>query len=143
MHLGKRYKEREGAGWSERKDLGGEFQNYRIMRLTASAQGTYYFDEVGNDGDGKIRYSQLVDGVREAPKIASDEINSGTWLAHPFIAPDESYLLWDGRRDDGFGDSDIYISFRQHDGLMGLGDKPGRTGKYRRVGGRGKRHARW
>lgn len=127
MHLGKRYKERQQSGWSERKDLGGEFEHFRIMRLTASSRGTYYFDEVGNEGDGKIRYSKLVDGVRQSPKLASDVINSGTWLAHPFIAPDESYLLWDGKRDEGFGDSDIYISFRQEDGKWGsainLGDQ--------------------
>lgn len=59
--------------------------------------------------------------------MASDEINSGTWLAHPFIAPDESYIMWDGRKDGGFGSSDIYISFRQQDGAWGramnLGDE--------------------
>jgi hypothetical protein len=51
--------------------------------------------------------------------VVSAAINTGTWLAHPFIAPDESYLLWDGRRDEGFGGSDIYVSFRQDDGSWG------------------------
>lgn len=127
MHLGRRYKERTPSGWSEIKDLGGQFDGFRIMRLTASSVGTYYFDEVGTDGDGVIRYSRLVDGRREAPRLASDEINSGTWLAHPFIAPDESYILWDGRRDGGFGSSDVYVSFRQRDGswseAINLGDR--------------------
>ena len=127
MHLGKRYKQRTASGWSEIMDLGGAFDQFRIMRLTASAKGTYYFDEVGSDGDGQIRYSRLVDGEREEPRLASPAINSGTWLAHPFIAPDESYILWDGRREEGFGNSDIYVSFRQSDGSWGsainLGDK--------------------
>ncbi|WP_173205746.1 PD40 domain-containing protein [Sphingopyxis sp. BSNA05] len=127
MHLGKRYKQRTASGWSEIMDLGGKFDEFRIMRLTASANGTYYFDEVGSDGDGKIRYSRLVKGEREEPKLASPAINTGTWLAHPFIAPDESYILWDGRREEGFGSSDIYISFRQDDGSWGsainLGEK--------------------
>jgi len=127
MHLGKRYKERTEAGWSEIKSLGGKFEDIRIMRLTASSKGTYYFDEVGTDGDGAIRYSRLVDGVREDPRLASEEINNGTWIAHPFIAPDESYLMWDGKRHSGFGNSDIYISFRRQDGSWGnainLGDK--------------------
>lgn len=126
MHLGNRYMERTEYGWSEIKELGGEFEDMRIMRLTVSSQGTYYFDEVSTDGDGVIRYSRLVDGVREAPRPASEVINTGTWLAHPFIAPDESYLLWDGVRDEGFGESDIYVSFRQQDGSWGnainLGD---------------------
>ncbi len=127
MHLGKRFKLRTDDGWSELERFGGEFEELRIMRLTASSLGTYYFDEVGTDGDGRIRYSRMVDGKREKPRLASDAINTGTWLAHPFIAPDESYILWDGRKEGGFGDSDIYVSFRQSDGSWGsainLGEK--------------------
>ncbi|MDP1165047.1 hypothetical protein, partial [Klebsiella pneumoniae] len=77
MHLGRRYLERVGSGWSEVRELGGEFAELRIMRLTASAQGTWYFDEAGTDGDGVIRYSRLVDGLREAPRPASTAINTG------------------------------------------------------------------
>jgi len=128
MHLGKRYKERTDADWSERKSLGGPFEEILIMRLTASAKGTYVFDEAGSDdGDGVIRYSRLVDGKREAPRPFSKAINTGKYNAHPFIAPDESYIIWDGRRASGFGHSDIYISFKQQDGLWGaainLGDQ--------------------
>lgn len=119
MHLGRRYRERTEDGWSELRSLGGAFADLRIMRLTASARGTWYFDEVGTEGDGVIRWSRLVDGQREEPRVVSAAINTGTWLAHPFIAPDESYLLWDGRRDEGFGGSDIYVSFRQDDGSWG------------------------
>ncbi|WP_262696324.1 TolB-like translocation protein [Kordiimonas aquimaris] len=127
MHLGKRYKERMDTGWSEIKSLGASFEDIRIMRLTASSAGTYVFDEAGTDGDGVLRYSRLIDGKREEPKPLSKEINTGTWNAHPFIAPDESYIIWDGRRDSGFGHADIYISFRQDNGSWGnainMGDK--------------------
>jgi WD40 repeat protein len=127
MHLGGRYMERTDAGWSEVKSLGGPFEDIRIMRLSASSKGTYVFDEAGTDGDGVIRYSRLIDGKREDPRPFSKEINTGTWNAHPFIAPDESYIIWDGRRDSGFGKSDLYISFRAKDGSWGaainLGDK--------------------
>lgn len=127
LHLGKRYKTRQAQGWSEIKPLAEEFQNIRIMRLTASAKGTYVFDEVGTDGDGVLRYSSLKQGKRQAPQALSEKVNSGTWNAHPFIAPDESYILWDGRREKGQGNSDIYISYLQPDGTWGdainLGDK--------------------
>ena len=40
---------------------------------------------------------------------------------------DESYLIWDGEREDSFGGNDLYVSFRQHDGAWGeainLGNK--------------------
>ena len=47
--------------------------------------------------------------------------------SHPFIAPDESYIIWDSERDEGFGNGDIYISFKTQDGSWGkainMGDK--------------------
>lgn len=127
MHLGKRYKERTNNGnWSEIKNLGSPFDSLPIMRLTASSKGTYFFDEFKPDFTGDIRYSRLVDGKREAPKLLSKKINGGKSF-HPFIASDESYLIFDGKREDGYGDSDIYISFRTNDGSWGdainLGDK--------------------
>ncbi len=132
MHLGRRYKERtENGDWSDLKKLDTVFQEIQIMRLTASSKGTYVFDEIGMpDGDGVIRYSKLTNGKRELPKPFSKAINTGKMNAHPFIAPDESYLLWDGERDTGYGgygDSDIYVSFKKEDGTWGeainLGDK--------------------
>ena len=124
MHFGRKYKERTEAGWSEIKSLGTPFKDIRIMRLTVSAKGTYVFDAMG---EGILRYSRLIDGKRQEPKLFGKEINSGRFNAHPFIAPDESYILWDGRRDSGYGKADIYISFRQQDGSWGdainLGDK--------------------
>ncbi|WP_109437317.1 PD40 domain-containing protein [Aquimarina sp. AU119] len=129
MHLGRKYRERTETGdWSELKKLDPSFEEIQIMRLTASSKGTYVFDEIGMpNGDGVIRYSRLIDGKREKPKPFGKEINTGRMNAHPFIAPDESYLIWDGERDSGYGDSDIYISFKQQDGSWGaainLGDK--------------------
>jgi Tol biopolymer transport system component len=95
------------------------------MRLTASANGTYVFDEMSEQGN--LRYSRLIDGKREEPKSFGKQINTGKSNAHPFIAPDESYILWDGRRDSGYGNADIYVSFRQKDGswneAINLGEK--------------------
>ena len=126
MHLRNQYKERTETGWSVIKDLEGPFKDMRIMRLTASSKGTYFFDEFVEDRTGAIRYSRFVDGKREEPKLLSEKINSGKSF-HPFIAPDESYLIFDGHREGGYGDSDIYISFKQQDGSwadpINLGDQ--------------------
>ncbi len=131
MHLGGRYMERTKTGWSELKYLEAPFKNTDdmfIMRLSTSTNGTYYFDTYNkNNPNFPIRYSRLIDGKYETPKELSKTINTGTQLSHPFIAPDESYLIWDAKREDGYGNSDIYISFRQQDGSWGgainLGDK--------------------
>jgi hypothetical protein len=95
------------------------------MRLTASAKGTYVFDDYKSNG--VIRISTVKDGNRQEPVNIGPVVNSGKKTAHPFIAPDESYLIWDSEREEGFGDSDLYISFRQKDGTWGpainMGDK--------------------
>jgi len=126
MHLGKRYKERTEKGWSQVKSLGAPFDSLPIMRLSASSKGTYYFDEFKQDFTGDIRYSRLVNGRYEEPKLLGKEINSGKSF-HPFIASDESYLIFDSEREGGYGDSDLYISYREKDGSWGkvinLGDK--------------------
>jgi len=127
IHLGRRYMERnETNEWSEVKRLGAPFEDLPIMRLTASSKGTYFFDEFKQDFTGDIRYSRLIDGKYEEPKLISENINTGKSF-HPFIAPDESYLIFDSKREGGYGDSDIYISFRIQNGEWGnpvnLGDK--------------------
>ena len=131
MHLGDRYLKRTEAGWSELQKLKPPTvsnDSMYIMRLSSSANGSYYFDTYKEkDSTFPIRYSRLIDGKHEEPKALPKAINTGTFLSHPFIAPDESYLLFDAEREDGFGESDIYISFKQKDGTWGnainLGDK--------------------
>ena len=119
MHLGNKYRERTTSGWSEKKSLGPMFEreDWGIMRLSASARGTYVFDDY-KSGD-VIRISTLVDGKRQEPKKMGPVVNTGKMTAHPFIAPDESYLIWDSEREGGYGESDLYISFRQEDGSWG------------------------
>jgi hypothetical protein len=127
MHMAEGYKDRIGDGWSERISLGPMFEreDFGIMRLTASAKGTYVFDDYKSDD--LIRISALMDGKRQTPTPMGLMVNTGKWTAHPFIAPDESYLIWDSERAGGFGESDLYISFRQKDGSWGsainMGDK--------------------
>ncbi|GGA68859.1 hypothetical protein GCM10011369_08090 [Neiella marina] len=119
MYMAEGYKEREGESWSERKSLGPliDRDDWGIMRLSASAKGTYVFDDYKSND--VIRISTVENGQRQAPKLMDAMVNSGQWTAHPFIAPDESYLIWDSEREEGFGDSDLYISFRQQDGSWG------------------------
>lgn len=119
MHMAEGYKDREGDGWSERKSLGPMFEreDWGIMRLSASAKGTYVFDDYKSDD--VIRISTVLDGKRQAPEVMGPVVNTGKWTAHPFIAPDESYLIWDSEREGGYGDSDLYISFRHDDGSWG------------------------
>ena len=120
MYIGNEYRERTSSGWSEVKSLGAPFDSIPIMRLTASSNGTYYFDTSPfydkSPRVGTISYSRLIDGIREKPRTLEID-KSPIKKTHPFIAPDESYLIFDSKRENG--NLDMYISFRQKDGSWG------------------------
>ncbi|PKG82380.1 hypothetical protein CXF85_12885 [Colwellia sp. 75C3] len=127
IYLKNAYVERTSDGWSEVKGLGELFENIDIMRLSASSNGTYYFDTYSQKMDIPLRYSRLVDGKHEEPKSLGPQFGIGRYNAHPYIAPDESFIIFDSVREDGQGRSDIYISYRAADGSWGpainMGDK--------------------
>ncbi|MEX2961345.1 hypothetical protein [Microbulbifer sp. TYP-18] len=122
MYLGKQYSERTETGWSQPKEM-GEFLKEQAHGLSVSAKGTFYFPffKQEDNGHGNIGYSRLVNGKYEEPIKLGPEINQGDYIAHPYIAPDETYLMWDVERDENHGSSqaDIYISFRESDGSWG------------------------
>lgn len=128
MHFGAKYRKQTKEGWSEVLSLGPEFEKFEIMRMTSSAYSTYVFDEAGwPDGDGVLRFSEISDGSRLPPIPFPKHINTGKFNAHPYIAPDESFLIWDSKRESGFGGSDIYISFRTANGAWGKAINMGPT----------------
>ncbi|BDX05791.1 hypothetical protein [Planctobacterium marinum] len=122
LYLGRKFRERTSSGWSEVQSHAEPLSDLPIMRMTVSSNGTWFFDEAS---EAPIRYSRLIDGKREEPRDL--DIEFGPWNAHPYIAPDESYLIWDDQRESGNGGPDLYISFRQKDNSWGeaihLGDE--------------------
>ncbi len=117
MYLGKEYRERTDSGWSPRKSK-GKFLKEQAHGISISSKGTYYFPffKKEDKGHGNLAYSRIINGKHEMPVKMSEDINTGKYIAHPYIAPDESYLMWDVEREDGQGKSDIYISFRHKNG---------------------------
>ena len=120
IYKGNQYRERTESGWSEFKSMGAPFDDKFIMGISLSDKKAIFFSHFdAPDRDGVISYSRFIDGKYEPSQKLGKEINNGSPLAHPYIAPDESYLIWDAVREGGYGDSDLYISFRQNDGSWG------------------------
>jgi hypothetical protein len=103
--------ERRDTGWGEPKPLRPELFGYPSL----SSAGHLYINPRREDGMGgeDIYVSKLIDGEYTEPENLGEQVNSEIDEIDPFIAPDESYILF--LRREGFGGADIYISFRKED----------------------------
>ncbi len=116
MFIGKLFRERKDNKWSEPKSPGA-FLKHMAHGLSVSAKGTYYFTAYKEQSPiGAIYYARLINGKYEEPIKLNDDINRGEYISGSLISPDESYLIWSVEREDGYGQSDLYISFKKNDG---------------------------
>ncbi|NTX02473.1 PD40 domain-containing protein [Myxococcus sp. CA040A] len=80
-----------------------------------AANGNLYFggERVGTLGGSDLWVSRWVDGAYQPPENLGGAINSTVHELEPWIAPDESYLLFSAlRRADGLGGYDLFLSRR-------------------------------
>ncbi len=77
----------------------------------------YFFsNRSGGLGHGDIYRSNRIKGKYLEVKNLGEPINTEQHEVDPFIAPDESYLIFCSDRAGGYGRQDIYITFRDKDG---------------------------
>ncbi len=117
MYQGKQYRQQTSDGWSELKKSDAPLDR-QAHGISVSSSGTLFFPvfKKEDNGRGYLSFSALVNGEYQPPIKLNSDINRGDYIAHPYIAPDESYLMWDVERKNGYGQGDIYISFKQDDG---------------------------
>ena len=108
--------EKEKDGWSEPKNLGNtvNFQK-RQDGPSVTRDGTLYFCSMFGDQDGIYR-AELSNGLYVEREKLGSGINSGSVDGFPFVAPDESYLIFASFRPESIGMSDLFISFRERNG---------------------------
>jgi hypothetical protein len=107
------YSEKTPSGWSDGKYLSETINKGWVMFLTASMNNNLYFTAGYNRKFG-IYKSELIKSEYQEPEFLPNEINY-LFGAHPFIAPDESYLIFDAQ-PDGMGKSQLYVSFKNDKG---------------------------
>lgn len=112
------YSEKNVSGWSKPVPLEEPFVNRFVMYLTSSENDNLYFtseEEGAKREDGGIYSSMQEEGQYSDVKRMGKEINLPDlkWKAHPYISPDESYIIYDGESDSGFGENDLFISFNK------------------------------
>jgi Tol biopolymer transport system component len=104
--------ERQGLGWSTPKHLGNAINSDRWERgPSVSNEGSLYFCSMREGGYGQmdIYRSTLRDEEYAEPENLGEVINTSGYESWPFIAPDESYLIFESDARD------LMISFRKKD----------------------------
>ncbi|GHN02234.1 hypothetical protein WSM22_37230 [Cytophagales bacterium WSM2-2] len=115
------YIERQDGKWSEPKNAGKNInsdKNEYYISFTKS--GKMYFSSNAKDKQGKNNYdiysSELKEGEFQPSVRLDPEINTSSYEADVFVAPDESYVIFSANRPGGLGSGDLYVSFRNQDG---------------------------
>jgi len=123
--------EKNQQGWSKVINPGPPLNSDKTeLSPSISRNGTVYFHSPnikGGYGGPDIYRAKLTNGNYEEPENLGDSINSESMEVSPYIVPDESYLLFSSFRSDGFGDFDLYVSYKKEDGTWtkakNLGEK--------------------
>jgi hypothetical protein len=118
--------EKKDGKWSKAKHLKDPFNPGKAMYFTFSEDGTLYTTNAENRGG--ILTSTMDDGRYSDLKKLGNPFDTGT-EAHPCIAHDESYLIFDAVGDAGRG---LYVSFKNKSGSW---DSPVSLKEYTGEGG--------
>jgi len=94
-----------------------------------SSDSVLYFhsNRKGSEGGVDLYYSKYVNGNFTNPVNFGSNVNSQFPEFHPCISPDGNYLIFSSlNRPDGFGNIDLYVTFRDKNGkwtkAINLGD---------------------
>jgi len=110
------YVEKNGSTWSNPISLGNPPNSPQDQyHPCIVADSSVYF----STSNGEICRCQYKNGVYQQRVILPYPINfantTQTW-GDPFVASDESYLIFKSTRTGGYGQNDIYISYKKTDG---------------------------
>lgn len=106
------YVDRTTDGWSEPKVVDPSVNDYpHHWHFSVDAEHTIYFSSSVPEGlgEGDLYCAKRVDGKWQKPVNLGPPVNSDKGEGMPFIAPDDSYLIFSRTYD-------LYISYRDKGG---------------------------
>ena len=113
------YVEREGDHWGRPKAPGAPFNPMKTMLISMTKTGTIYTADISAGmGNNRIAVARLKDGAYQPLEVLGAPINVGPINNYPYVAPDESYLIFSRRETPG-GAGGLYISSKAPDGTWG------------------------
>lgn len=108
---------REGNGWASPVRLEPPINTaFLEVHPSLAANGTLYFASTrdgksGLAGEGAIYSATLTDGQYSKVNKLEGDINLGD-AGDPAVSADESFIVFASFRSGGYGETDLYISFR-------------------------------
>ncbi len=109
--------ERDGDGWSPPRRVPPPVSSPATeYHPTISAAGTLCFASTRGGNPDLFCARRSSDGEGFDPPQPVRELNTEHQEWDPFIAPDESYLIFKSDRPGGLGEMDGYVAFRGPDG---------------------------
>lgn len=110
--------ERQNDGWCEPVNIGLKF-GYDVACPSISNNGIIYFYSEsisGGFGNGDIYLSKYEGDTYSEPINLGSPINTEYWENDPYIAPDESFIIFQSDRGGNHEFGDLYISYKDQDG---------------------------
>ena len=103
-------------GFSEPSKLNGAINTKEVEYFPSiTSGGNLFFSRNSKWDQGRIMVSKPMGEDFNAPVDLGDLVNTGG-ASHGFVAPDESYLLFNSPRVGSYTKNDIWVSFRGKDG---------------------------
>jgi len=120
------YVQRRGTGWSAPANVAAPIStnNAQEYFVSLTSNETIFFGSNRADAKNFDLYSARLgkDGKYENPKRLPGEVNTNRYEADVFVAPDESYVIFSSSgREDGRGQGDLYVSFKDVTGAWSAG----------------------
>ena len=114
------YITRESGTWSEPINVGPPINtDAHEYYISFNKAGSMFFaSNVEADSESTHNFDMYVsafDGTTfQSPVNLGPQVNTPSYEADVFVAPDESYLIFSASRDEGLGRGDLYISFNNN-----------------------------
>jgi hypothetical protein len=112
--------EKTETGWTEPKHIGLRINTkFHDSYPCITANGNLYFfsRRPGGYGTSDLYMSKFADGEYQAPVNLGPKLNTEYHEWDTYTAPDESYMIYCSTKPSGLGEDDLYVTFKQSDGL--------------------------
>jgi len=114
--------EKSEKGWTKPRHIGRPINTkyHDSYPSLAANKNLYYFSrKPGGEGESDLYFSEFKNGRYQSPMNLGKGLNTAAHEWDPFIAPDESYLIYCSMMPGGLGSDDFYVAFKQENGNWG------------------------